>query len=194
MLAKPKREATSNPSHYDDKELAKLAARKRDAENKLAATRAEFATLKGKENETSVSINNGIDSRNGGVGPATSAITNNSNTTRNTSPGRQKRVASLTRDEIKLVSQIRKLEAQEHKVVSKIEAKQRRDAGKDEKMKAKMEIDGLKKEVQRLKSEIDGMRGERQGWLELVGRLQRENTNLAVERDQAMGIERDNDA
>jgi chromosome segregation ATPase len=186
----------SSPTAYASQELAKLAARKRDLENKLATTRTEYATLtseettlKGQENGASASSNNGSHSKNDITGPATTAITDNTDTNKHTSAACQKRVTSLTRDEIKLVSQIRKLETQEQKAVSKIEAKQRRDAEKDEKIKAKTEIDGLRKEVQRLKNEIGSMKQERRGWLELVGRLQRENTELVAERDRAVGIE-----
>ncbi|PGH17355.1 hypothetical protein AJ79_01239 [Helicocarpus griseus UAMH5409] len=182
------------------KKLEKLAARKREAEEKLAASRTESESLKedveSRESRPPSAVE---DNASGGGGGSegrtrTRAISFSSNKSREKSQEKdkenppntaaiRKRASTLSKNEIKLLEQIKKIETDEQKVVAKIEAKRRKEAANEGKVKAKGEIEGLKGEVKRLKGLVADLRGERETWIELVGKLQKENAMLVAERE-----------
>lgn len=161
-----------------ERELAKLACRKREAEAKLAATRAEHESIPANPDASSQA------SKETQNQPQTSdrPESNRSNSSNKVEQQQQrKRASTLNRTESKLVSQIDKLETQQVKLNSKIEARQRKQAARDDKARGKREIESLTKEVENLRNEVNDLRGERAGWVDLVGRLQRENTKLVAD-------------
>ncbi|KAK2780830.1 hypothetical protein FQN53_000955 [Emmonsiellopsis sp. PD_33] len=192
--------------------LAKLASRKQEAENKLAAIQAESSSLKQDvENQSapvlSSSIPNGSDGEQQrvprGIIPTTAARTrslsldndgNRKDTdidsnnlrlamTTTTSKSLRKRAATLSRTESKLKSRLQKIGADEKKLLGKIESRRRKDSESDQMARAKGEIEALKSEVNRLNGVVRELRGEREAWIELVGRLQKENTALVAGRE-----------
>lgn len=193
-----------------EKDLAKLALRKREIERKLDAVRAEL--------ETHVSAQSGLLSSSRGPNDIDSdtsgmlkrAAENRSGTPsssprhsqrRSTSSDRQepaqtqtptpeplvqlhKASAQLITEEGKLMKQLRKIEASQLKVASKIQASQRKDAERSEKRseksKSRYEVEGLRQEVKDLKKEVGTLRAERQKWVDIIAALQAENTKLVA--------------
>ncbi|PGH04855.1 hypothetical protein AJ80_08464 [Polytolypa hystricis UAMH7299] len=172
--------ATDEPlltSH--NKRLAKLRVRKHEAEQNLAAAHTEPVVLQEQENQASDTAT---------AEPKCRLLRASSDATSSSSSSIKarnllKRAASVSRHELKLLSQIRKIEAQEEKTLGKIEARRRKEMEKDDKAKEKTEIERLKSEVDRLKGEVGELKGERQKWVDLVGCLQKENTRLVAEMD-----------
>jgi hypothetical protein len=173
----PASEAKAKPTSQE-KELAKLAAKKRETETKLGSIRSELEALGAvtttpKDNGEKSDVESDKVSTNS---PAPSQNLEHAQTEAQD----QKRIARLSRTEAKLVSQLRKIEAQQIKAANKLESRQRKDVERKEKARSRSEVDDLKKEVEALKAEMRELRGERAKWLEIIGRLQKENTNLAA--------------
>ncbi|KAJ5678167.1 uncharacterized protein N7477_003800 [Penicillium maclennaniae] len=184
-----------------EKELAKLALRKREIDAKLDTIRSELDKLHVPSQSALVSLSksslNDVDSDTSGMlkraaenrssTPVSShhggdsSEGQSSQTQTPEPPAHVHKVAShLFHEESKLLKQLRKVEASQLKVASKIEAKQKKEAERSEKMKFKSEVEGLRSEVKTLKTEVGKLRAERQKWLDLVATLQAENTKLAA--------------
>ncbi|EED20074.1 conserved hypothetical protein [Talaromyces stipitatus ATCC 10500] len=184
--------AKSKPTQKE-KELAKLNSRKREIEAKLATIQSEIRELVGHVGSRSTTKSD-VDSNRGSMISVESSKTDpatkhkdedesgSSSTTRET----QKRIDHLSRSESKLVSRLSKIEAQQLKIIRKLEADQRKAAGREEKTRTKSEVDSLRKEITSLRQEVRELRDERAKWLDIVGRLQKENTTL-VARMQKSG-------
>ncbi|KAF3394282.1 hypothetical protein F1880_005187 [Penicillium rolfsii] len=190
-----------------EKDLAKLALRKRGIEAKLETIRSELdklhipaqsnlsSPLKGVYNdadsdtsgmpkrtsEKSSSAPTTSSQKTNGNGDSNSGDTPSSERTQKADlPAHVHKVASqLLHEESKLLKQLRKVEASQLKAASKIEARQRKQVERSEKSKLKSEHETLKQEVKDLKKEISQLRSERQKWLDLVSSLQEENKRLA---------------
>jgi hypothetical protein len=188
-----------------EKELAKLALRKREVETKLDEFRAELDKLNISRPPTAPGTPlrgiNEADSDTSGLRkraatnrsstPASTATQNNqaqessneasSQTPTPDPPANVHKVASqLLSGEAKLIKQLRKIEASQLKVASKIETKQRKHVEREKKTKSKSksEVEKLKEEITNLKEEVKRLRGDRQKWVDLVGSLQEENSKL----------------
>ncbi|PGH32447.1 hypothetical protein GX50_04747 [[Emmonsia] crescens] len=186
----------------EHKKLVKLASRKREVEIKLASSRAALDSLKRDSGNRAVLLSPSVEDNNSddhgsirGTGTVISSNDKNKNKKEDKNDNDnspmpatlRKRATTLTRDENKLKDQIRKIETEEQKVSIKIEAKRRKEAASEEKVKAKGEIDGLKSEIRRLKGLVADLRGERETWVELVEKLQKENKMLIAEKEEAEG-------
>lgn len=164
-----------------EKDLAKLAERRRQAEQKLADVRAELESV-GIQSTQKDEGESGMESERGSIKSGQSASAKfDPNTTQD-----PKKAAKLARDETKLLSQLRKVEEQQLKLAHKIEARQRKEAQRADKQRSRSEIEELRREVNDLKSQVKELRGEREQWLGIVGRLQKENAQLSVEKDEAL--------
>lgn len=193
-----------------EKELAKLALRKREIDAKLDTIRSELdklhlpsqsnpaTPLKGAfdlDSDQSGMLKKSTDKRSST--PASSATQQSQQTSssdgqssshtkkqqkhKSEAPVHIHKAAShLFNEEAKLLKQLRKVEGSQLKVASKIEAKQKKETDRDEKSKSKSEVDNLKGEVKSLKKEVSKLREERQKWIDLVSSLQAENTKLAA--------------
>ncbi|KAK2767499.1 hypothetical protein FQN54_003656 [Arachnomyces sp. PD_36] len=170
-------ESTNAAPTSQEKELAKLAARKREAEAKLVATRAEYETISVKPDTSSQGSKEAQDQTSASGRPES----NRSTSSNKVEQQQRKRASTLNRTESKLIAQIDKLESQQLKINSKIEARQRKQAAREERAKGKQQIESLSQEVAKLREEVKGLKEERAGWVDLVGRLQRENTKLVAE-------------
>ncbi|CRG85795.1 hypothetical protein PISL3812_02808 [Talaromyces islandicus] len=170
---------TKNPQgkpSSKEKELAKLETRKREVETQIASIRAEIKALGG----TSTRDTGTSDNESGHTSTsANSAIIDKASATPQDILRDQKRIAKLSQTEAKVNSQLRKIEAQQLKLVRKIEAHQTKATEREEKARSKSEVESLRKEVQSLKEEVRELRGEREKWLDIIGRLQKENLKLA---------------
>ena len=173
------------------KESAKLAKKRENIEDKLEALHDEQRALRRGDEKAA---NASAASHNGEDGsqlptPSRTGSSDVNGTIHPPSPkvifrptaSQLKRLSNLEHKEAKLISQISKIESQQEKAVAQAEAKQRKEAQKNERKNARAELEGLKEEARRLKGEVKELRGERQQWVELVGRLQKENTRLAAE-------------
>ncbi|KAJ9395627.1 hypothetical protein DTO282F9_7482 [Paecilomyces variotii] len=172
-IASTKRKLTSR-----EKKLAKLDTRKQELEGRLAEIRSEIATLglpsKGKDDEGNTNGQSNISSRVHADEASTASI--------GIKPSPEtleahKRASVLAREEAKVLKQLRKIESQEIKVAEKVEAHKRKAQGHSE-------VEDLRHEVRKLKKEVGDLRSERQKWIELIGRLQMENSRLAAEQDK----------
>ncbi|GAD91668.1 conserved hypothetical protein [Paecilomyces variotii No. 5] len=174
-VASTKKKLTSR-----EKKLAKLDSRKQELEGKLADIRSEVDTLglpaKGKDTESNTNGHSSISSR-VNVDEANMASTGSKPSPETLEA--HKRASVLAREEAKILKQLRKVETEEVKVVEKIEAQKRKAQGHSE-------VKDLRHEVRKLKKEVGNLRGERQKWIELIGKLQMENTRLAAEQDKAI--------
>lgn len=172
----------SKPSHKE-KDLAKLNARRREVEDKLATIQSEIRELGGVVDKGNKSTKSDVDSIRGSVMSAGSSSTEVQKEGGNAQVAvpDQKRVDQLSKTESKLISRLQKLEAQQLKVIRKLEADQRKAAERDEKTRSKSENDSLRKEITALKEEVHELREERTKWLDIVGRLQKENTKLVAQ-------------
>ncbi|OQE25350.1 hypothetical protein PENSTE_c006G04312 [Penicillium steckii] len=190
-----------------EKELAKLALRKREIDAKLDTIRAELdklhlpsqsnpsTPLKGVFEESDASGMLKVPSEKRSSTPASSATqqsqqasgsegqsSSQTKTQKSEPPTHMHKAASqLFHEEAKLLKQLRKIEGNQLKVASKIEARQKKDTDREEKSKSKTEVESLRGEVKSLKKELGNLRAERQKWIELVSSLQAENTKLAAE-------------
>ncbi|KAJ5938832.1 hypothetical protein N7466_001966 [Penicillium verhagenii] len=193
----------------NEKELAKLALRKREIELKLDTIRADLDNMHISSQSGLLTpargLNTDIDSDTSGmlkraaenrsatpnsVSPRQSQRHSNSSDDRDpvqtqTStpeppPQVHKAAAQLLNEEAKLLKQLRKVEGSQLKVASKIEVRQRKDAERSEKSKSRSEVEGLRQEVKDLKKEVTSLRSERQKWVDIVAALQAENTKLAA--------------
>ncbi|KAL2223070.1 hypothetical protein M432DRAFT_538188 [Thermoascus aurantiacus ATCC 26904] len=170
-----------------EKTLAKLASRKREIERRLAQIRAEEESLglpskarNAADSErviTTSSMDKAEDVR------VTAGNKGTINKPRPETLKAHKSASNLFRNESKLLKQLTKIEEQQLKVASKIEARRRREAERNEKLRSRLEVESLRREVQGLKKEVEELRGERERWLDLIGRLQSENTRLAAQRN-----------
>lgn len=160
-----------------EREFAKLASRKQEAEAKLAAARSEYESFS--TNPDTVQPDKDTQSQS----PVQDLPENIRKDSSNKVEQRQqrKRAVTLNRNESKLISQINKLESQQVKLNNKIQAQHRKQTEREERAKGKQEIESLTREVERLRKEVTGLREERGSWIDLVGRLQRENTKLIAE-------------
>ncbi|KAJ5219082.1 uncharacterized protein N7498_001181 [Penicillium cinerascens] len=194
-----------------EKELAKLALRKREIDSKLETLRTELDKLqvppqsqpgtpskapheidsdtsgmlkRAAENRSSTPASFGTQhSQNGGNGSEGPS----SQTLSPEPPAHIHKVTSqLFHEESKLLKQLRKIETSQIKVASKIEARQKKEAERSEKTKSKSELETLRSEVKDLKKEVSKLRTERQKWVDLVTALQAENTRL-VAKDEDSG-------
>lgn len=160
-----------------ERELAKLASRKQETEAKLAATRSEYESFA--TNPDSPEPDK--DTQNQTPTPDRADSIPNSSSNKVDQQQQRKRAATLNRTETKLVSQINKLESQQDKLNSKIQERERKQTAREERAKGKQKIESLTQEVEMLRKEVYTLREERAGWVDLVGRLQRENTRLVAE-------------
>ncbi|KAL1863588.1 hypothetical protein Plec18167_000682 [Paecilomyces lecythidis] len=163
-----------------EKKLAKLDSRKQELEGRLAEIRSEVDTLglpsKGKDTESNANGDSSISSR---VNADEANIASTGSKPSSETLQAHKRASVLARDEAKILKQLRKVESEEVKVIEKIEAQKRKAQGHSE-------VEDLRREVRKLKKEMSELRGERQKWIELIGKLQMENTRLAAEQDKAI--------
>ncbi|KAF7176836.1 hypothetical protein CNMCM7691_003996 [Aspergillus felis] len=184
-----------------EKQLAKLAQRKREVEAQLETIRNEIQTLQlgsspevdtkkaraaaaagdsGVSDQASSSIAS-IDLKQGAVeGPSLSNNGHHKQKTNIEAAQMQKVASGLFQQEAKLLKQLGKIEKNQLKEASKIEAQQRKNADREEKSRVRSETDALRREVDTLKKEVDRLRSERQKWLDLIASLQAENTRLAA--------------
>lgn len=181
LVSTPQSDAAKSKPSQKEKELAKLNSRKRETEVKLATIQSEIRELVGQTG--SKSIKSDVDSTRGSMRSVESDAKNeeesgSSTTTAKEAAQTQKRLDNLSRKESKLVSRLNKIEARQLKFIRKLEADQRKAAHRDEKTRSKSEVDSLKKEISRLRKEVRELRDERAKWLDVVGRLQKENTAL----------------
>ncbi|GAM39171.1 hypothetical protein TCE0_034r10496 [Talaromyces pinophilus] len=184
LVSTPQSDPPKSKPSQKEKELAKLNSRKREIEVKLATIQSEIRELVGQTG--SKSVKSDVDSTRGSMLSAESDAKNeeesgSSTTTTKQAAQNQKRIDHLSRTESKLVSRLNKIEAQQLKVIRKLEADQRKVADRDEKTRSRSEVDRLKKEVSSLRKEVQELRSERANWLDIVGRLQKENTTLAAQ-------------
>ncbi|KAF5016598.1 hypothetical protein F66182_11674 [Fusarium sp. NRRL 66182] len=189
LISQSQSDPTKSKPSQKEKELAKLNSRKREVEVKLATTQSEIRELVGQTG--SKSVKSDVDSTRGSMLSVESDAkieeeSGNSTITTTTKEAaqNQKRIDHLARTESKLVSRLNKIEAQQLKVIRKLEADQRKAANRDEKTRSKSEVDNLKREIFNLRKEVQRLRGERTKWLEIVGTLQKENTELVAQMEK----------
>lgn len=188
-----------------EKDLAKLALRKRGIESKLDKVRSELESFqiatqsapmtptKGLNDFDSDMLKRAVENRaatpNSSSGKHSKPGSNSSETqvssrtqapTPEAAPHVQKATSQLFNEESKLLKQLRKVEVSQLKVASKIEARQRKDAERSEKTRSRSEVEGLRDEVKDLKKEVSKLRAERQKWVDLVTSLQAENAKLVA--------------
>jgi hypothetical protein len=181
-----------------EKQLAKLAQRKREVEAQLETIRNEIQTLQlssspevdtKKARAAATSGDSGASDQASSSAASTElklavegASSNNSQKHKpNFETAHMHKVASgLFQQEAKLLKQLGKIEKNQLKEASKIEAQARKNANREEKTRTRSETDALKREVDTLKKEVDRLRSERQKWLDLIASLQAENTRLAA--------------
>lgn len=196
-----------------EKDLAKLALRKREIDAKLETIRSELDKLhipaQSNPSTPSKGIYNDVDSDTSGIPkrtpenasstPTTSSQKTNGNgdssSSDTPSPERKqkaeppahvhKAASQLLHEESKLLKQLRKVEASQLKAASKIEARQRKQVERSEKSKSKSENETLRQEVKDLKKEISQLRSERQKWVDLVSLLQAENKRLTGKEENS---------
>lgn len=187
LVSTPQSDPAKSKPSQKEKELAKLNSRKREIEVKLATIQSEIRELVGKTG--SKPVKSDVDSTRGSMLSVESDAkieeeSGSSTTTTKEAAQNQKRIDHLARTESKLVSRLNKIEAQQLKIIRKLEAEQRKAADRDEKTRSKSEVDSLRKEVSSLRKEVQELRGERTKWLDIVGRLQKENTALVAQMEK----------
>ncbi|KAE8153727.1 hypothetical protein BDV25DRAFT_149047 [Aspergillus avenaceus] len=152
---------------FHEKQLIKLADRKRNVVAQLDRARLEIQALN-------------IDTSS--HPPSQADTVEASSNKRNKAPTR----ARLVNEESKLLKQLGKIEKDQVKEALKIEARHQKHAEKQEKSQSRSETDVRRQEVELLKKEVDWLRSERKMWLDLIGSLQAENTRLVAQQDPAM--------
>lgn len=195
-----------------EKDLAKLALRKREIDARLETIRSELEKLQLPSDATLASLKGANEMESDNSKSRKRAGTNRSSATASLGTQQSQRVADssdgqspsntatpstespahihkaatqLFNEEAKLLKQLRKIEGNQLKVASKIEARQRKTAERSEKNKSKSEFESLRAEVKDLKKELSKLRAERQTWVDLVASLQAENTKLAAATDES---------
>ncbi|RAK86132.1 hypothetical protein BO79DRAFT_210491 [Aspergillus costaricaensis CBS 115574] len=181
-----------------EKQLAKLAERKRNVEAQLDKVRADIQALRvtspvegSKRDKTSTTAlaaaNEQASSEPPSSSPAssvhkgqTSSKSRHAENPDHETAKMHKVASGLFHDESKLLKQLGKIEKDQVKEASKIEARQQKHADKQEKHRSRAETEALRREVEVLKKEVHRLRGERKQWLDLIGSLQNENTRLAA--------------
>ncbi|PYH43227.1 uncharacterized protein BP01DRAFT_323748, partial [Aspergillus saccharolyticus JOP 1030-1] len=192
-----------------EKQLAKLAERKRNVEAQLDRVRSEIQALhvdalgaaeSGKRDKASAaalaaagdpgseqlssspgsSMHRGVASNNSAASSAANHASPSSKD-RHEAARMHKVASGLFSEESKLLKQLGKIEKEQVKEASKIEARQQKHAEKQEKTRARGEAEALRREVEMLKKEVERLRSERKQWLDLIGSLQAENTRLAAQ-------------
>lgn len=177
-----------------EKQLVKLAKRKRESVAKLETIRSEMQALQlqpasepkldklreGKDSRQSseqASQASSVGKRTEASSQAASATSSKTNLE---AVQTHKAASSLFRRESKLLKELAKIEKDQVKVAEKIQAHQRKEAEKEEKTRSRSEADGLRRELEELKKEVKTLRDERQKWLSLVRSLQDENMKLTA--------------
>lgn len=177
-----------------EKQLVKLAQRRRKIEAKLEAVRSEIQCLppshtsnakpdkKEKkasqpDSEKTSSSRGSTSSKKSETRSSASQAESKANVEAATS---HKAASSLYRTESKLLKQLEKIEKNQLKVAGKIQARQRKEIQREEKARSRSEVDGLRREVDKLKKEVGELKDERQKALDLVKSLQAENERLAT--------------
>lgn len=145
-----------------EKELSKLAVRRREVTAQLEAVRSKIDALQ-------------IPSDNNSTGASTTGPV---------LPKDSKAAAHLYRDESKLLKQLRKIEAHQIKAAAKLAARQQKQAEREERSRSRTETESLRREVHELRKEVTQLREERNEWIDLLGRLQAENTKMVAERQR----------
>ena len=196
-----------------EKELVKLALRKREIETKLETARAELEKLqlpsqsapstpkkgdeesdqsglakRAAENRSSTPASSSKQSQQGSSssdGQRPSSQTGTNTPTQEPSAQHHKVASQLFNEEAKLLKQLRKVEGNQLKVATKIETRQRKDAEREEKSRSRSEAEGLRGEMKELKKEVSKLRSERQKWVDLVASLQAENTKLVAKLERS---------
>ncbi|RHZ65868.1 hypothetical protein CDV55_100032 [Aspergillus turcosus] len=183
-----------------EKQLAKLAQRKREVEAQLETIRNEIQTLQPRSSpemdtkkarvaaatgdsgvSDQVSSSAASTELKGAVEGAASSNSSHHKHKTNFETAHMHKVASgLFQQEAKLLKQLGKIEKNQLKEASKIEAQQRKNADREEKTRSRSETDALRREVDTLKEEVERLRSERQKWLDLIASLQAENTRLVA--------------
>ncbi|KAE8149646.1 hypothetical protein BDV25DRAFT_155982 [Aspergillus avenaceus] len=182
-----------------EKQLAKLAQRKRDVEAQLEKIREDIKTLHlppreevGKRDKASTAAlaatEPGSDQTSTGSSTQRPSPESRSNSnyhghhTTSRETAKMHKVASgLFTEESKLLKQLGKIERQQLKEASKIEAQQRKQADREEKTRSRTEVEILRHENDHLKKELERLRNERRQWLDLIASLQTENIKLAAD-------------
>ncbi|KAB8078567.1 hypothetical protein BDV29DRAFT_166194 [Aspergillus leporis] len=184
-----------------EKQLAKLAQRKRDVEAQLEKVRDDIRSYNlptledgAKRDKASTAALVAADSSDQ---VSTSAGSSNQRPSFESRPSKHGHQASsretakmhkvasgLFNEESKLLKQLGKIERHQLKEASKIEAQQRKQADREEKSRSRTETDILRHENGHLKKELERLRGERRQWLDLIASLQEENANLAAAAGQ----------
>ncbi|KAH1303028.1 hypothetical protein KXX11_002460 [Aspergillus fumigatus] len=187
-----------------EKQLAKLAQRKREVEAQLETIRNEIQSLQlgsppevdtkkaraaaadsGASDQISSSAAS-ADLKQGAVeGASSSSNSHHRHKTNIESAHIHKAASSLFQQESKLLKQLGKIEKHQLKEASKIEAQQRKNADREEKTRSRSETEALRREVDTLKKEVERLRSERQKWLDLIASLQAENTRLVARQGSA---------
>ncbi|KAH8422721.1 uncharacterized protein LDX57_000475 [Aspergillus melleus] len=189
-----------------EKQLIKLAERKRDTEAQLERVRSEIQSLHLPPRDEDLKRDPASSAALASIGDPTSdqassspassvkkgsdkssGDKNNKQQQRQNGPAndsaRMHKVASgLFNDEAKLVKQLSKINRNQLKEASKIEARQRKDAEREVKSRTRSEVETLRQENEQLKKELEKFRNERKQWVELIGSLQAENTKLTAGR------------
>lgn len=197
-----------------EKELAKLALRKREIESKLETIRSGLENLqlpsqsapstpskgvyemdsdqslmpkRAAENRSSTPASSGKESQreSNSSGGQPSSQTGTSTPVQDPPAQQHKAATQLLHEESKLLKQLRKVEGSQLKVATKIEARQRKETERSEKSRSRSEAEGLRQEVKDLKKEISKLRSERQKWVDLVASLQAENTKLTAQHERS---------
>ncbi|KAF7588468.1 hypothetical protein BBP40_005695, partial [Aspergillus hancockii] len=178
-----------------EKQLAKLAQRKRNVEAQLERVRTDIRSYNlptledgNKRDKSSTVALAAADNSSDQV--STSAGSSNQRPSPESRPSKQgsnretakmhKVASGLFNEESKLLKQLGKIERHQLKEASKIEAQQRKQADREVKTRSRTEVDILRHENRHLKKELERLRGERRQWLDLISTLQTENANLAV--------------
>lgn len=168
------KDAKAKPSS-EEKNLAKLAAKRRAVESKLSATNAEIEGFGGR----STSKDDTESDRD-----SNSDVPKESPETARAGAQEHKRLVRLRRNQSKLSAQLRKIDGQQIKLAQKLESRKRRAAARNEKSREKSragsEVQEMGKEIANLRTEVLELRAEREKLLDIIGRLQKENTSLAA--------------
>lgn len=208
-----KNESSNGKPSNHEKDLNKLAIRKKEVETRMEAIRAELEQLQGtsesgqgtplkglKDEDSEKSAQLKRDTRSST--PASSSGTQTSQRGDSNSEGQasqsqslspetsaknQKTITQLVAEQAKLVKRLRKIEADQLKIATKIEARHRKDAERSERSKSKSEVEGLRQEIKDLKKEVSKLRSERQNWVDIVAALQAENTALHAKNTKLSG-------
>ncbi|KAL1973734.1 hypothetical protein VTN31DRAFT_5294 [Thermomyces dupontii] len=155
----------------EEKHLAKLAAKRRAVESKLSTTRTDIESFGGRTPSKD-------DTQSDRDSP--SDVPKGSREAAGAGTQEHKRLARLRRNQAKLSAQLRKIDGQQLKAAQKLESRKPRAAAWNDKSRAGSEAEEMGKEVANLRSEVRELRAEREKWLDIIGRLQKENTNLAA--------------